>query len=210
MKSLSCVRLCAIPWTVVSQASPSMGFSRQQWVAISFSRGSSWPRDWTQVSRIAGRCFTLWATRRFLNMHRTDELWGHYVTWNKLVTHKKTNIAWFHLYEILTVVVQSRNCVQLFETPWTGACQASPSFIMSRSLPKFMFIALVMPSHHLILWHPLFLLPLIFSSIRDFSNELSVHIRWPIYWSFSYSINPSSEYSGLMSLKIYWFDLLAL
>ena len=73
-----------------------------------------------------------------------------------------------------------------------------------------MLIALVMPSSHLILWCPLLLLPSIFPSIRDFFNELSVHIRWPKYWSFSFSISPSSEYSGLISLKTEWFDLLAL
>ena len=72
-----------------------------------------------------------------------------------------------------------------------------------------MFFASVMPSSHLILWCPLFLLPSIFPSIRDFSNEMSVHIRWPKYWSFSFSISPSSDYSGLISLKIDWFDLLA-
>ena len=206
MKLLSCVR----PYDSMDcspQASLSMGFSRQEWVAVSFSRGSSWPRDRTQVSNIAGRCFTLWVTRRFLNMHRTDEIWGHYVKWNKPVT--KISIAWFHLYEILVVVVQSPSHVQLFPTPWTGACQASLSLTISQSLPKFMFITLVMPSSHLILWCPL-LLPLIFPSIRNYSNELSVYIRWPKYWSFSYSIHLSSEYSGLISLKIYWFDLLVL
>ena len=122
-------------------------------------------------------------------------------------------MARFHSFlwlSIIVVVFQSPSCVQLFETPSTGAYQSFLSFTIFQSLPKFMFIALVMPSSHLILWCPLFLLPSIFSSIRDFSNELSVHIRWPKYWSFSYSSNPSSKYSGLISLKIYWFDLLAL
>ena len=94
-------------------------------------------------------------------------------------------------------------------TPWTAARQASLSFTISRSLPKFTFIASVISSSHLNLWCPLLLLPSIFPSIRDFSNESSVHIRWPKYWSFSFSINPSSEHSGLVSLKIVWFDLLA-
>ena len=86
-----------------------------------------------------------------------------------------------------------------------------PCFLtMSCSFPKFVFIALVMSSGHLILWHPLLLLRSIFPSIRDFSNESPVHIRWPEYWSFSFSISPSSEYSGLISLKIDCFDLLAL
>jgi len=97
----------------------------------------------------------------------------------------------------------------LFATPWTAACQASLSLIISWSLQKFMFIALVMSSNHLMLWHSLLLLPSIFPSIRDFSNESSVCIRWPKYWSFSFSLSPSSEYSGLISLKIDWFNLLA-
>ena len=91
--------------------------------------------------------------------------------------------------------------------PWTVAAQASLSLNIYWGLPKFMFIASEMLSSHLILWHPLLLLPSIFSSYRDFTNELSVHIIWPKYWSFS--ISPSSEYSGLISLKIDWFDLLA-
>ena len=86
--------------------------------------------------------------------------------------------------------------------------QDSLSLTISQSLPKFMSIALVIPSSHLILWYPL-LLPSIFSNIRDFTSESSVYIRWPKYWSFSFSINPSSEYSGLISLKIDWFELLA-
>ena len=94
-------------------------------------------------------------------------------------------------------------------TPWTAACQAFLSLTIPRNLPKFMFIALVMPSNHLILWCPLLLLPSVFPSIRDFSSDSSVHIRWPKYWSFSFSISPSSVYSGFISLKIDWFDLQA-
>ena len=92
-------------------------------------------------------------------------------------------------------------------TPWTTACQASLSLTIFWSLHKFVFIALVMPSSHLILWSPLLFLPSIFPSTRDFSNEPSFQIRWPKYWSFSFS--PSSEYSGLISLQVDWFDLLA-
>ena len=109
-----------------------------------------------------------------------------------------------------SVVVQSPSHVRLFVTPWAAARQASLSLTISRSLPKFMSIASVMPFNHLILWHPLFLLPSIFPSIRDFSNELAVCIKWPKYWSFSFSISPYSEYSGLIFLKIDWFDLLAI
>ena len=84
-----------------------------------------------------------------------------------------------------------------------------PALTVSQSLPKLMFIASVMPSSHLILWHPLHLLSSIFPSIRDFSNESAVLIGWPKYWSFSFIISPSKEYPGLISLKIDWFDLLA-
>ena len=108
------------------------------------------------------------------------------------------------------IVVQSPSHGWLFVTPWTVAAQASLSLTIYWGLPKFMFIASEMQSSHLILWHPLLLLPSIFSSYRDFTSESSVHIIWPKYWSFSFSISPSSEYSGLIFLKIDWFDLLAL
>ena len=93
-------------------------------------------------------------------------------------------------------------------TPWTAACQASLSIANSQSLLKLMSIESMMPSSHLILCHPLFLLPSIFPCIRVFSNESVLCIRWPKYWSFSYSICPSNEYSGLISFRIDWFDLL--
>ena len=99
--------------------------------------------------------------------------------------------------------------VQLFVTPWTVARQASLFLTISQAFPKFMFIALVMPSIYLNLWCPLLLLPLIFPSIRVFSNELPVCIRGPKYWNYSFSISHSSEYSGLISLKIDCLDLLA-
>ena len=88
----------------------------------------------------------------------------------------------------------------LFETPWTAACQALLSSSVSRSLLRIMYIESMMPSNHLILCHPLFLLPLIFPSTRVFSSELALHIKWPKYWSFS--ISPSNEYSGLISFRI--------
>ena len=98
--------------------------------------------------------------------------------------------------------------VLLFATPWTTACQASLSITKSRSLLKLMSIELVMPSNHLILCRPLLLLPSIFPSIRVFSNESVLHVRWPKYWSFSFSISPSKEYSGLISFRMDWMDLL--
>ena len=94
-------------------------------------------------------------------------------------------------------------------TPWTAACQASLSFIISWNLLKLMSIELVMPLNHLILCHPLLLLPSIFSTINVFSNESVLHIRRPKFWSFSFSISPSNEYSGLISFRNNWFDLLA-
>ena len=92
-------------------------------------------------------------------------------------------------------------------TPWTAACQASLSFTISQSLLKFMSIELVMPSKHFILCCPLLLLPSIFRRIRVFPNESALHIRWPNYWSFSFSVSPSREYSVLISFRIDWFDL---
>ena len=106
-------------------------------------------------------------------------------------------------------VVQSLSCVLLFASPWTVACQASLSTTNSQSLPKLMSIKLVMPSNHFILYCHLLLLPSIFPSIRVFSSELVLHIRWPKYWSFSFSISPSNEYSELISFRIDWLDLLA-
>ena len=105
--------------------------------------------------------------------------------------------------------VQLLSCVRLLETPWTGAHQASLSITNSWSLLKLMSIESVMPSNHLIFCHPLLLLPSIFPSIRVFSNEWALGIRWPKYWSFSFSISPSNEYSGLISLRMDWLDLLA-
>ena len=94
-------------------------------------------------------------------------------------------------------------------TPWTEACQASPSITSSWSLLKLMSIKSVIPSYHHIICHPLLLLPSIFPSIRAFSNESVLLIRWPKYWSFSFSISPSNEYSGLIFFRMDWFDLLA-
>ena len=101
------------------------------------------------------------------------------------------------------------SCVQLFGTPWTAARQASLSITNSWSLLKLMSIESVMPSNHLILCHPLLLQPSIFPSIRVFSNESVVCIRWPKYSSFSFSISPSNDYSGLISFRMDWLDLLA-
>ena len=106
--------------------------------------------------------------------------------------------------------VQSLSRVQLFVTPWTAACQASLSITNSWSLLKLMSIELVMPSNHLILCRPLLLPPLIIPSIRVFSNESVLQIRWLKYWGFSFSISPSNEYSGLTCFRMDWLDLLAI
>ena len=105
--------------------------------------------------------------------------------------------------------VQSLSPVQLFETPWTAKHRASLSITNSWSLLKLMSITSVMLSNHLILCHPLLLLPSVFPSIRVFSNESTLRIRWPNCWSFSFSISPSNGYSGLISFRIDWLDLLA-
>ena len=111
--------------------------------------------------------------------------------------------------ENFNIVVQPLSHVRLLAIPWTAAQQASLSLTVSQSLLKLMSIKPVMPSNHLILCCPLLLLPSIFLSIRDFSNELALCIRWSKYWSFSFSISPSNENSRLISLRIDWFDLLA-
>ena len=105
--------------------------------------------------------------------------------------------------------VQSLRHVQLFATPWAAACQASLSPTVSWSLLKLMSIELVMPSNRLILCRPL-LMPSVFPSIRVFSNESALHIRWPKYWSFSFGISRSNEHLGLISFRMDWLDLLAI
>ena len=144
---------------------------------------------------LLGNAFFLEATHRlvyaFLNC------FSHLL--NLKVKNKRKNTKLLHLL----------SCVRLFVTPWTVACQASLSFTNSQSLLKLMSIKLVMPSNHLILCQPLLLLPSIFPNIRVFTNESTLCIRWPKYRSFSFSICPSNEYSGLISFRMDWLDLLA-
>ena len=111
--------------------------------------------------------------------------------------------------KMFIVVVWSLSLIQLFAMLWTAAHQTSLSFTISWSLPKFMSIELVMLSKNLIFCHSLLFLPSIFPSIRVSSNESALRIRWPNYWSFSFSISPSNAYSWLISFRIDWFDLLA-
>ena len=112
-------------------------------------------------------------------------------------------------WQILSPSVHSLSRVWLFVTPWTAAHQASLSITNTRSLIKLMSIESVMPSKHLILCYPLLLPPSIFPNIRVFSSESALRIRWPKYWSFSFSVSPSNEYSGLISFRRDWLDLLA-
>ena len=132
--------------------------------------------------------------------------WG---TWKPPASlcHHDYHLIQFSLFSCLFSSVP-QSCT-LFATPWTEAPQTSLSFTISRSLLKLMSFQLVMPSNHLILCCPLLLLPSIFPSIRVFSNELVLCIRWPKYWSFSFNISPSNEYSELISFRLEWFDLLA-
>ena len=120
-------------------------------------------------------------------------------------TFKIYSYSYFQIFSS----VQLFSHVRLFATPWTAAHQAFLSITNSQGLLKFMSIETVMPSNHLILCCPLLLPPSIFPSIRVFSNELVLCIRWPKYWSFSLSISPSNEYSGLISFRMDWLDLLA-
>ena len=113
------------------------------------------------------------------------------------------------LRELQFSSVQLLSRIRLFATPWIAAHQASLSITNSQSSLTLMYIESVMPSNHLILCHPLLLLPSILPSIKVFSNESALRMRWPKYWSFSFNISPSNEHSGLISFRMDWFDLLA-
>ena len=152
-----------------------------EWVAISFSRGSSWPRDWTQVSRIAGRRFNLWASGE-----------------------------WRYTNSYTAVLLLLFSCSVVSESLWPHGLQHARlpcPLTISRSLLKLTSGELVIASNYLMLCWPL-LLPSIFPSIRVFSNELALRIRWPKYWDVSFGISPFSEYSALISFRIDWLDLL--
>ena len=210
LSRFSRVQLCATPWTAAHQAPPSLGFSRQEhWSGLPFpspmhesekwkwSRSvvsdSSDPMDYSPPGSSVHGIF--WDGGSIPGLGRSP---GEGIGY-------PLHYSW----AFLVVVVQRLSRVQLFVISWTAAHQASPSITISWSLLKFMSIESVMPSNHLVLCHPLLLLPSIFPNIRVFSSELALHIRWPKYWSFSFSISPSNEYSGLISFRIDWFYLLA-
>ena len=131
--------------------------------------------------------------------------------WDPCTTAARSSvhgILWARIMEWVNQSVQSLSRVQLFATPWTAAHQASLSITNAQSLLKLMSISSIMPFNHLILCHPLLLLPSIFPSIRVFSNESVLHVRWPKYWSFSFNISPSNEYSELIYFRMDWLELL--
>ena len=137
----------------------------------------------------------------YILTHIHSRVWGHELS--------QGIITWYGLYSVQFSSVHLLSHVRLFETPWIAARQASQSIPNSRSLLKLVSIESVMPSSHLILCHPLLLLPPIPPSIRVFSNESTLHMRWPKYWSFRFSISPSNEHPGLISFRMDWLDLLA-
>ena len=144
-------------------------------------------------------------------------IWQYSICWRCNMCHPPPNLCCIilersflnYLLFSFRISVQSLSHVPLFVTPWTAACQDSLSITNCWSLLKLTSIESVMPSNHLILCHPLLLPPSIFPSIRVFSNESVLPIRWPKYWSFSFNISPSNEYSRLISFRIDWFDPLA-
>ena len=147
-----------------------------------------------------GCTFKMFIIRRGEVPHRRLLLFLSWSSWRRTHCYSKL------FPSIVVAVVQSLSCVQLIVTPWTAAHQASLSFTISWSLLKLICIDLVMPSNHLVLCCPLLLLPSIFPSIRVISNESVLRIRLPKYWSCSFSISSSNDYSGLISFRIDWFD----
>ena len=145
----------------------------------------------------------LWIIKIIINIQRKME---DNACMNKDVKNNKDNLK---IKNVIISLVQSFSRVWLSVTPWTAALQASLSITNFWSLLRLMSIELVMPSNHLILCHPLLLLPSVFPNIRVFSNESVLCMRWPKYWSFSFNISPSNEYSGLISFRMDWLELLA-
>ena len=173
---------------------------------------SLWPHLWseTSVGLFPGDGMRSWVWKVKFNMDLsyTDPSWIMFLA----LSVPSSSAPLFSFLEITSVQLLSR--IQLFVTLWTAACQASLTITNSQSLLKLMSIESVMPSNHLILCCHLFLPPSIFPCIRVFSNESVLHIRWPKYWSFSFSISQSNEHStkcsGLISFRIDWLDLLAI
>ena len=187
----SCLTLCD-PMGLACQAPLSMGFSRQEYLSgLPCPPPGDLPDPGIEPislmsPALAGGFFTIsttWETQKHTTVCKIN---------NKILSS-----------------VQSLSHVRFFVTPWTAACQVFLSITSSQSLLKLMSIHSVMPYNHLIFCCPLLLLPSIFPSIRVFSNESVLHIRWPKYWSFSFSISPSNEHPGLISSRMDWLDVLA-
>ena len=205
LSHFSCVRLSATPWTMASQAPLSMGFSRQEhWSGLPFP-SSVIKYEVSEVKSLSPfRLFANPWTEAYqapLSMGFSRQAY-----WSGLPLPSPRYIVPYFFHDISSVQFSR---VQLFLTPWTAEHQASLSITSSRSLLKLMSIELVMPSNHLILCRPLLLMPSVFPSIRVFSSESVLHIRWPKHCSFSFSISPSNEYSGLIFFRMDWLDLLA-
>ena len=186
------MRLFAVPRSVAYQAPLSVEFPRQEyWSGLPFLSPGDLPNPGIEPRSPTGRHFTLWATRE---AHRDVDV--------------RILLPGASYFKSISSV-RSLSRVQLFATSWTAAHQASLSFTNSQSLLQLMCIESVMPSNHLIFCRPLLLLPSVFPSIRVFSSELALHLRWPKFWSFRFSISPSNGYSGLMSFRVDWLDLFA-
>ena len=212
------VCLFVTPWTIACKT-PSHGIFQArilEQVAVSCSRRSFWPKDGACISYVS--CVGMWllchcATRKLKHVNLTIAP----KSGNKTLPEPGSPPAFLPIVNLSTLQwvilqfssVQSLSCVRLFVTPWTTACQVSLSITSSWSLPKLMFIELVMPSSHLILCRPLLLPPSISPSIIVFSKESVLHMGWPKYWHFSFSISPSNEHPGLISFRMDWLDLLA-
>ena len=215
LNHFSHVWLFVILWSVACQAPLSMEFSKQEyWSGLPHPSPGDLPDPgMDSTSRMsptmADGFFTTNATWEVQDSG--PPLFNYSILNNLHMPVPKSQLSSEEMQTLLENIssVQSLSRVQLFATPWTTAHQASLSITNSRSLPKLMSIESVMPSNHLILCHPLLLLPSIFPSIRVFSSESSLHIRWPKYWSFSFNISPSNEHPGLISPWMDWLDLLA-
>ena len=194
----SCLTL-VIPWTVAHHTLLSMEFPREEyWHGSPFLSPLDLPDTGTEPMSLA-----LWAVSHIAGRFFISE-----PPWKPILCSNNREGNGMSLFSKFSSV-QSLSRVQLFVTPWIAACQASLSITNSQSLLKVMCIKSVMPSSHLILCHPLLLLPPVPPSIRVFSNESTLRMRWPKYWSFSFSIIPSKEYPGLISFRMDWLDLLA-
>ena len=187
------------------QAPPSLGFFRQEhWSGLPFPS----PSLTTNMNKLNSSIKSHGMTKRIKEQDPTICcLWK--IHFSLKDTGRLSMKGWKKTFQADIQFSSPLSCFQLFATSWTAAWQASLSITNSLSLLKFMSIKLVIPSNHLIFCHTLLLPHSIFPSIRIFSNESALHIRWPKYWSLSFSISPFNEYSGLISFRIDWFDLLA-